>query len=210
MRKPISLIIFDLGGVVLNIYRDWEELCFDITGKKIKISNALIKQIKLLNYEYHAGKYNKESFCKSLSLILNQQLTLDELIECHDKIIKGPYPGILLTLNKLNELGKQIAILSNTCPEHWEQIKNLPEIRSFDKKLSFLSYELELSKPNPEIFKEVEKRTGKKESEILFFDDSRENIKAAEKLGWKSILVPYGLNDSKTIEDSLKRYSQLI
>lgn len=44
-------------------------------------------------------------------------------------------------------------------------------------------------KPDARFYHLVEKRLGVKPEEIVFLDDLHENIEAAEKLGWNTILV---------------------
>ena len=44
-------------------------------------------------------------------------------------------------------------------------------------------------KPDARFYQLVEERLGVKPEEIVFLDDLHENIEAAEKLGWNTIMV---------------------
>lgn len=54
----------------------------------------------------------------------------------------------------------------------------------------FLSYEMSLAKPDPRIFQAVIDATGIVPEETLYYDDSRSNIEAGNKMGFHSVLVP--------------------
>jgi putative hydrolase of the HAD superfamily len=52
----------------------------------------------------------------------------------------------------------------------------------------FLSYELQLAKPDRRIFEEVLRQTGITANETLFIDDNRDNIATAQTLGMHTYL----------------------
>lgn len=50
------------------------------------------------------------------------------------------------------------------------------------------SSEVGFCKPNSEIYELAQDRAGVKPEEILFVDNTRENIEAAKRLGWQAVL----------------------
>ena len=65
----------------------------------------------------------------------------------------------------------------------------------FDK--CYLSYEMKLAKPKPDIFEALLADAGLKAEECLFLDDGIHNIETAEKLGFNvEFIKPYsGLDE---------------
>ena len=89
----------------------------------------------------------------------------------------------------LRRRGFGLFMLSNTNPIMMEHMKNgvfrkqgLTVDDYFDRL--FLSFEMGMAKPDPEIFEEMIRRTGIDPSESLFIDDSRANIETARSLGF--------------------------
>ena len=63
---------------------------------------------------------------------------------------------------------------------HWQLCQ--PQLKGcFDRV--FLSYEMQLAKPDPKIFTEVLRQAGIAAHETLFIDDNADNIAAAAALG---------------------------
>ena len=81
----------------------------------------------------------------------------------------------------------RLLLLSNTDPERFGFVKKMfPQILIFDDYI--LSYELGLTKPEPEIFREAVRRAGCPADECAFIDDLPENVEAAVSLGAKGVL----------------------
>ncbi|XP_071846309.1 bifunctional epoxide hydrolase 2-like [Apostichopus japonicus] len=92
----------------------------------------------------------------------------------------------------LKEKGIKICLLTNnfvddTSYRGVSAQKFLPLRLIFDEIIE--SCRMGIRKPNPEIFLEACRRLQAKPNETVFLDDLRENVKAARKLGMKTILV---------------------
>lgn len=72
--------------------------------------------------------------------------------------------------------------LSNTNPYHFEYL--MEELDTLDRKRCFLSFELNMRKPDPAIYKFVQETLHSAPKDIYFIDDQIKNIEAARKLGW--------------------------
>ncbi len=107
---------------------------------------------------------------------------------------------------QLKQHGLLTAILSNMGDSVFENIQ-----REFDYLARFdvlvWSYQLNMAKPDPAIYRHVLKELGTRPEETLFIDDKHENIEAARALGMRAIeftdvdrlreeLVVTGLADS--------------
>ena len=100
----------------------------------------------------------------------------------HDTI--GPfYEETKLLMAELKKKGIQICLLSNISPNLWDITENIT-----DDNKRFLSYDLGLLKPDPEIYKVVLQKLNAQSSEVVFIDDQPRNVEAAQKLGITGIV----------------------
>jgi glucose-1-phosphatase len=82
---------------------------------------------------------------------------------------------------------EQRVLLSNTNVIHWEWISaRYPHVLGLFDQL-FASHECGLEKPDPAIFRLVERASGRPPGEHLFIDDIRENVDGALAAGWDAI-----------------------
>ena len=79
----------------------------------------------------------------------------------------------------------KVGLLSNIMPGYIDDMiarGKLPDV-SYDAIID--SSQVNTIKPEPQIYEIAQHRSGVKPEEILFVDDSRTNIMAAERIGWK-------------------------
>lgn len=90
-------------------------------------------------------------------------------------------------IKQLKQEGKyRLLLLSNTNDLHIDYVKKqVPFFDEFQKCFDafYLSQELAMRKPDPEIFEFILKTHQLKPQEVLFIDDTQENTEAAESLG---------------------------
>ena len=112
------------------------------------------------------------------------------IIAAWNALLTAPTPACTARLMELKAAGYRLFLLSNTNDMHWQHCVHslLPEemTAAFDRV--FLSYEMQLSKPDPAIFTEVLHTAELNPAETLFVDDNRDNIAAASKLGIHTFL----------------------
>ncbi|MFX1420395.1 MAG: HAD family hydrolase [Promethearchaeota archaeon] len=200
----IKAIVFDLGGVVL-------ELDFSNFYNKIITQSPLNKPQTPIMLEffrqsdmYHQGNMTDEDFYQ-LACDLLQVCMLDqsEFYDAFNSIIAGVNPEIIHLLKKLRDSDQyKLIALSNVNSSHWDYIlnKKWDFIDYFD--IFILSHEIHLVKPNPKIFEYVIKKAGCKAEKIIYIDDGVNNIRTANKLGFRGIKYT---NSDELIEE-LKKY----
>ncbi len=93
---------------------------------------------------------------------------------------------IKLISNLLNK-DCYMSILSNISEFDVIQLREHLDLSKFD--YLFLSTQLGIQKPNDEIYKNVLEKTKLLPNNILFIDDTTENIKVANKYGWNTCLA---------------------
>lgn len=178
----IKNIIFDFGDVFINL------------DKKGAMENALNifkmdelpDEIHAVNSLYEQGLMSSDEF---LEFYMDNfpHLDRDSLLDSWNYILRD-FP-----LHRLEFLEKLVAdkkykliLLSNTNEFHIDWIKENVNFYEEFKALFdafYLSHEIELRKPNANIYEFVLKQNNIKAEESLFIDDTEENISSASKLG---------------------------
>lgn len=176
-----KVIIFDVMGVVFTVSDDVSDLLIPyILSLRPHTQKDGIKRLYL---EASLGKLSALEFWTQLGFsereiesvqknYLDNCLTLDGgFIECV-KELKEKY---------------SIALLSNDIAE-WSAY--LRKCHGIDEYIdyAFISSDLALRKPDPEIYKQALGRMNVRPSECVFIDDSPERVDAAADLGIASIL----------------------
>ncbi len=89
-------------------------------------------------------------------------------------------------LADLAAAGTTTAVLSNAPASLATTVRAAGWSRGFSHLV--FSSDLGLMKPEPEIYEQVERRTGRPAQELLFFDDRPPNVDAAARHGWSAHL----------------------
>ncbi len=77
-------------------------------------------------------------------------------------------------------------MLSNTNEVHWKYLLEKYKLANYVQGY-LTSFEAAAMKPDPKIYLKFTDKFGFKENEILFIDDLKENIEAAQEHGWHTI-----------------------
>lgn len=182
--KNIKHIIFDLGGVLLDIdYKKTEDAL-----KKLGIKNVVFSkksQDNLFNL-IETGKISKKEFIDKL-LSFSTTKKREEIIAAWNSIlINLPKERIKLLKNLKNKFS--IFLLSNTNEIHINGLKNLlgendynEFINLFDK--IYYSHIIGIRKPSKEAFYLILEENNLNKKNVLFIDDSPQHIKSADNIG---------------------------
>lgn len=180
-------IIFDFGGVILNLDISASLRAFERMGiKQLANSNGTRYRDPVFNL-HETGAVTDQQFREAIKKLTNQSVTDDEIDEA--------WTGMLLDIPKdrvdyILDLKKKyrVFLLSNT--NHIHQLRFEPYFKhrfgfSFHDLFErvYYSHDEGLRKPDNEAFLNVLNQSGLKAGETLFVDDSLENIEAAGKLG---------------------------
>jgi putative hydrolase of the HAD superfamily len=182
----MRVILCDLGGVLIKL--NWLE-----KAKKIfypEVSPDVLKQKWLAlksSQRFECGQIDLTQFLSELESEVALKISKEELKEDFLNIIGPEKENCPQILDKLNEYGT-LALLSNTNKAHIDYLKTYSHILNKFEHV-FLSYELKTMKPSPEIYNKVIQKLGVKPQEILFFDDSLENIESAKAMGINAFQV---------------------
>ena len=187
MDKNIKNIVFDLGGVLVDL--DFKSA---INGlQKAGFSNVK-EQLQAFDREgifqkFELGEMTAEEFRSAIRE--NSTVTLtDEEVDALWNLMLLEIPREKLELI-LDLRGKyMVYLLSNTNSIHWDYVcKNAFNYRGFRVsdyfEKTFLSFEMHLAKPDKAIFEKMLEDANLLAEETLFIDDSEANCKAAAEVG---------------------------
>lgn len=174
-----SVILFDLGGVLINWNDDW--LYDEISLQLNKPFNKIKTKFNDTLCSLFESKIDEGEFW---NIVLGPDNDIDKKIISKTFLKKSSINKKFLAFAKsLKNNGHLIGILSNLTPETSMCIdKN--QLKDFD--YHFYSNSLKMSKPNNEIYQHVCDHISSKN--ILFIDDKQENLNAAESYGIDTIL----------------------
>ena len=187
MDKKIRNIVFDLGGVLVDL--DFKAA---INGLQ-EAGFANVKE-QLMAFDrggifqkFEVGEITADEFRTAIRE--NSTVTLtDEEVDALWNLMLLEIPREKLELI-LELRGKyMVYLLSNTNSIHWDYVcKNAFNYRGFRVEdyfeETFLSYEMHLAKPDKAIFEKMLHDANLLAEETLFIDDSEANCKAAEEVG---------------------------
>jgi glucose-1-phosphatase len=204
--KETEAIIFDLGGVILNID-------FSMTQKALE-------RLGLKDAGKHFGKYTQEGFFDQLD---RGEITENTLFDEIRKLLPEPAPDYLLRdawnamildfpsqrillLEKVKARYRTF-LLSNTNAVHFPFYNRLIQDMGVDSLESlfhhtYLSFREGMRKPEPEFFLKLLKEQGLQPETTVFIDDTEMHVEAAVSLGIKTIHLKEGMDVCDLFDDA--------
>jgi len=197
--KNIDAIIFDLGGVILNLDYDKTIESFNKYLPNLGKENFLGRRDQLTFFnEYEVGQITTEEFIARFNEHFEISLSFDEFKTSWDAMILDFPPTRIELLKKLRIQGKKIYLLSNINDLHekavldrYMKIGEPSEFFSlFDK--TYYSHHINLRKPDREIFEHVIGEQKLDPKRTIFIDDSIQHVEGARIVGLNGIHLPKG------------------
>lgn len=188
MHDDIEALLFDLGGVIIDI--DFDRV-FQAWAEKSALSTDELKAKFSQDTAYKAqeiGKIDSREYCASLRNTLGLELSDDDILDGWNRIFIGMIPGIAQLLQTLSQK-IPIYCFTNTNDTHrqeWQ--KNWGHELTYFNDI-FISSNIGLRKPDKAAFDYVVQKIGTVPNKVLFFDDSIENIIGAKQAGLSTVHV---------------------
>lgn len=193
----IRNLLFDLGGVVIDIERERCVKAFEQLGLENADSYFGLYAQTGVFMDMEAGRVGVDDFHRVMHEKLPADVTDGQIDEAFERFIVGIPEKRLRWLRELREKGYRIYLLSNTNPVMWNGIiatefkkEGRERADYFDGMVT--SFEAKAVKPDAEIFHYACRKLGIKPEETLFFDDSEANTRAAAALGFHTAHVAPG------------------
>ena len=190
----IKNIIFDLGGVILNIDYNLTSRAFKSVGiKNFDEVYSQASQSDLFD-KFEIGKISAAEFRNKIREICKSDISDADIDKAWNAMLLD-LPAYRIEILKNAAKNYQTFLLSNTNIIHLKEYSNQLNIEYGIKNLDILfdkayySHEVGLRKPNADIFEFVIKEQNLKAEETLFIDDSIQHIEGASNLGLKTFFM---------------------
>jgi FMN phosphatase YigB (HAD superfamily) len=192
----IKNIVFDLGGVILDIDYNLTVKAFDGLGiPNFKEQYSKMSQSNLFD-NIETGKISPVEFRDLIREVAQKTISDAEIDTAWNALILH-LPQYRIEILKNLQVNYRLFLLSNTNKIHYddysEVIKRENGIEGLEPlfEKTYLSHEMGLRKPDPEIFQVVLNENNLVPKETLFIDDSPQHIASAKTLG----IVAYHLEN---------------
>ena len=179
----IKNIIFDFGDIFVNL--DKEAIFREMTHFGFK---ELTPEIDTLAKHYEVGQISSDEFINKLNLIF-PKATPEKIRKAWNSIILDFPLQRLEFIEALTKEGNfRLFLLSNTNELHINFVKDTMGKENYNRfkdcfEQFYLSHEINLRKPNQEIYAYVLRENRLIADETLFIDDTQENTDSANELG---------------------------
>lgn len=191
--KDFDVIIFDLGGVIIDI--DYTATIQKFQSMGIENFDELFSQALQTDLfdRYETGLISSPHFLNLLKEKLGVDQSPNEIVFAWNAMIKGFNLEKLTILEEIKQT-KTTALLSNINDLHetfarrkLKEVTNKHLEDFFD--YTFLSHRINARKPHPETFLYVcEQMGGVPLEKVLFIDDSIQHVEGAKKAGLNALL----------------------
>jgi|SRR5690242_4630724 len=200
--EPVQNIIFDLGGVILNIdYHRTEKAFIDLGIRNFPELYTQFHASSLFE-DLETGKTSPEEFIRALQQQAPHPLSDQQIITAWNAMLLD-FPVARLQLLQQLRGQYEIFLLSNTNTIHLEafnkilmESRGIPSLGALFEK-TYYSHLVGLRKPGKEIYELVLQENGLNPADTLFIDDNFQNIEGARATGMQAILLQH----PKTIVD---------
>ncbi|WP_411031007.1 HAD family hydrolase [Spongiimicrobium sp. 3-5] len=191
----IKNIIFDFGDIFIDLDKPATQLQMMRFGYE-----GLSTKVLKLAMDYEQGLVTTDSFITNMIKFF-PKATKKDLIMAWNAIIRY-FPDYRLEFieNLATTKRYRLFLLSNTNALHIDQVKHNMGVEKYQRfkncfEQFYLSHEINLRKPNAEIYQFVLRENGLEAKETFFVDDTKENTLAAERLGIRSWNLKVGQED---------------
>lgn len=198
--KDIKNIIFDLGGVIVDLDVRASMTAFSRLGltppgvSLEQLSSGGIPKDWAMRKLMHAmdiGQMDATGFVATLLPQCRPGTTGQDIIDAYNQLIRLPRQR----LERIQQLSRRyrLFLLSNLGDIHWQETQRqaaafgIPFEGCFEQL--FLSFQLHMVKPDPAIFRHLTEATGIVPEETLYIDDLPDNIEAGRQLGFKAYKI---------------------
>ena len=190
----IKNIVFDLGGVILNIdYNKPAEAFKELGVNDFSKLYSKAAQDDLFN-KLETGKIPQQSFFDEIRNITKLELSNEKIEHAWNTIILD-FPAERIKLLEILKNNYRTFLLSNTNIIHYHYYNDIFSRQYYYQNLgdifkqAYYSHEIGLRKPGKDIYEYVLKNSQLIPQETLFLDDSVPNIESAGELGIKTFLI---------------------
>jgi putative hydrolase of the HAD superfamily len=213
-QTRIDTVVFDLGGVLVQIARSWDDAHrlagFGADHPALASYSFLQDRTGLAN-AHQRGEITPEQWAAGVAETSDGAYSAEDAMCVMDAWTIEEYPGIGEVIDAIHDAGLDTAALSNTNARHWELLgiadgsfRNYPNLQRLGQFHS--SHILGQVKPDIEIYDAFSAAADLNGSRVLFFDDTLPNIDAARRYGWSARHIDYANNPAAQMLATLRHH----
>lgn len=196
----MKYFVFDLGGVLsvpMVSKKLYEQIKWKVSYDEFldKFNNSE-ESIKV-----HKGEISTKDFFEYLKGYMDDDITLEEFKNIYVNNNKF-FNDTIEIIKRLKKLGYKVYLLSNLKEIDYEKFIKHFDVSIFDEM--FLSFKLDMLKPNDDIYQYVINKLNANPENIYFFDDNKENVDGAIRNGINAYQVT-GETVKKVVEEILNQ-----
>lgn len=187
-------LLFDLGGVIMNIERESAVKAFNALGMADADSFFDPYEQRGSFGLLEAGQITPSRFRDDVRPSFRPGVTDAEIDRALCEFLRGIPAERLNRLAELRRRGHKVYMLSNTNEIMWKEYI-LPEFRKLGGALedyfdgTVTSFEAGVCKPDERIYRYAVEKLGLNPAETTFFDDGPANVEAARSLGFRAVHI---------------------
>lgn len=202
--QEIKNIIFDLGGVIINLDHGATRSAF--IGLGMSDFDNIYSQAQQSGFfdAFDKGIISPEEFRNEIRKHIPRVVTNEEIDSAWNAMLLDVPSGKIELLSNLKNKYNTF-LLSNTNRIHvqsfsseLQRVYGTPDFTPYFKRW-YYSCDIRMRKPDVEIFEHVLNENSLQAEETLFIDDSIQHIRGAEKCGLKTLFLEKG----KSLEHAL-------
>ena len=195
----INTVVFDLGGVIINLnvprcVENFKRLMgeenvrnvlgIDDEGEGVVSVSAATKQ---LMHDYEYGNISTDEFLRTLQQYCYPGMTIEQIRAAWLSMLDELPQERLDFIGTLRKKGYKTVLLSNSNELHWTPIWEQYHLGDYFDKV-FASQYLHMAKPNQAIFDHVVREAQIDSAHTVYVDDLDKNRVAGERFaGWKTV-----------------------
>ena len=182
MAEPVELVLFDLGGVLIEV--PGVRAMLELTG--IQSEEELWRRWLECRWvrRFESGGCSGTEFAAGVVADWQLELSAAAFLDAFRDWPAGPLPGAA-ELVAQTQANVPTGCFSNTNALHWHShIAAWPLMSLFDHR--FLSFELGLLKPDIAAFAQVADLLQVPAERVLFLDDNEVNVAGAAEAGFRA------------------------
>ncbi|HVU59201.1 MAG TPA: HAD family phosphatase [Puia sp.] len=195
--NDIKNIIFDLGGVIINLDNQRTEDAFIALGTKSLKEYFGHGHAASFFKEYEVGGISDQEFVENIKKLTGISASDEEIITAWNALLLDFPPERIQLLKELRKTYR-VFLFSNTNALHLSALQQIYMNTFSDGELddhfekAYYSHTMKMRKPDTGSFQYILKENGLKGEETLFVDDALINVEGAEKAGLKGLFLRPG------------------
>ena len=182
-RAPFELVLCDLGGVLVHV--DSAGVVDQLARLSGRSTEDVIRSLDMdLLAAYEEGRVTSEAFHQQLAQALGLPLAFDEFARLWNDLFTENTETAAI-LQRLRDQCR-VACLSNTNALHFQHLMaTVPSMGLFHAR--WVSFELGVRKPDPQIYLTALERMGAAPWSTLYIDDREDLVAAGRQVGLRAI-----------------------